>query len=523
LAQGGGGGGRGVAEGGGARPPPRHVRVRSPRGAMGPSRGPLDFADVSFFELDHLFGQSARALRRKLRRKKRKERKEGAEGGSASRSRTPPRRVARARKVTAFGGFTGSVEKVEKTIVVTGVPSSADEKAIFRHFSRCGIVFDVQILRNRQDVATGTCVVEFQEDDGVTRACALAPPHNELNGVAMQAKRADAQLLSKGGGGVAPKRMMTRSQFTQQVLSGLKTGLPALAAGVDAAGPHMRKLHIKNLRPVVTEEDMRGIFKPFGEFEDFSMGTQECWITFQSHNDAQDAMGSMQGFQLVGQELQISMQAVEKPVPPPALPAPPTQEKIDVNNDSDFGATGGAGNPLHNRIELMKKLMTAHQQNGVPTVVGGVTLPTGPAMPPSLAPSLAAVAASVPPTPKPGTPASRTLLLQGMFNPTNVNLQKEPRFYEEIREDTHDECTKFGKVLHVTVDPRGSTGLIYVLYETPRERQAAEMALNGRWFEGKKIAAAGIDDSIWQALAAQAQVAQAAPQQQPPPPPPPPQ
>ena len=29
------------------------------------------------------------------------------------------------------------------------------------------------------------------------------------------------------------------------------------------------RLHIKNLRPVVREDDMRGIFKPFGEFEDF--------------------------------------------------------------------------------------------------------------------------------------------------------------------------------------------------------------------------------------------------------------
>jgi len=36
---------------------------------------------------------------------------------------------------------------------------------------------------------------------------------------------------------------------------------------------------------------------------------------------------------------------------------------------------------------------------------------------------------------------------------------------------------------------------------------AGEMALNGRWFEGKKIIAMGIDDSIWQDLAAQTQAA----------------
>merc|ERR1719262_1807999 len=112
---------------------------------------------------------------------------------------------------------------------------------------------------------------------------------------------------------------------------------------------------------------------------------------------------------------------------------------------------------------------------------------------------------ALPPTPKPGGPTARTLLLQNMFSPGGVDLSKDPRFYEEIREDTHEECAKFGKVLHVTVDPRGATGLIYVLYESPGQRQAAEHQLNGRWFEGKKIIANGIDDSIWQALAAQAQ------------------
>uniref|UniRef100_A0A7S1QBU1 RRM domain-containing protein n=1 Tax=Alexandrium catenella TaxID=2925 RepID=A0A7S1QBU1_ALECA len=464
---------------------------------------PLNFADISFFELDRLFTQSARTLRRKQLRKRRREREDKGGQESSSASRSPPRRQ-RQRMIAGFGGFTGSVDTVEKTIVVANVPASADEKAIFAHFSRCGTVGDVRIVRNRADMPTGTVIVEFGEDEGVTRACSLPPPHNEILGSVLQVKRADAQLAKSNP---APKRMMTRQQFTQQVLSGLKTG----ASAGEASGPNMRKLHIKNLRPVVTEEDMRGIFKPFGDFEAFQMGNQECWITFQNHNDAQDAMTSMQGFQLVGQELQIAMQAVVQPAPLVTMPPPP--ETMDFKTDSDFGATGTAGTPLHNRIELMKKLLSSHSQQGVPTVVG-LAAPGGAAPAPPASSPAPSSAASVPPTPKPGTAVSRTLLLQNMFTPSAVNLRKDPRFYEEIREDTHEECAKFGKVLHVTVDPRGSTGLIYVLYETPQQRMAAELALNGRWFEGKKIVALGIDDSIWQALAAQAQASQ------PPPPPP---
>jgi hypothetical protein len=41
----------------------------------------------------------------------------------------------------------------------------------------------------------------------------------------------------------------------------------------------------------------------------------------------------------------------------------------------------------------------------------------------------------------------------------------------------------------LTFSPPG--GLIYVLYETPQQRLAGELALNGAWFEGKKITATG--------------------------------
>ena len=37
----------------------------------------------------------------------------------------------------------------------------------------------------------------------------------------------------------------------------------------------------------------------------------------------------------------------------------------------------------------------------------------------------------------------------------------------------------FGKVKEVAVDSGGSTGLVYVLFEAPQHRKAAEVALNG--------------------------------------------
>lgn len=395
-----------------------------------------------------------------------------------------------------FGGFTSSVAKVERCIVVSGVPPSADEKVIYMHFGRCGSVTDVQLLRNRVDMVTGLALVEFLEDEAVTKACTLPASVNVVLGAALQTRRADAQAqqVNKSNtttAGAAKRLQQPRQSLAHQVLTSVTR----------ETGPHMRKLHIKNLRTVVTEEDMRGIFKPFGDFEAFQMGTQECWITFNSHTDAQDAMSSMQGFQLVGQELQITLQSVAPPITITTIISEkkPLAENMDLNTDSDFGATGTSSTPIQNRLEIMQKLMAARpQQPGLGHVLGLGTTP-GPIGAPSATPPIA----------KPGGPTSRTLLLQNMYTPSSVDLKKDPKFYEDIREDTREECSKFGKVIQVTVDPRGQVGLIYVLFEAPQQRLSGELALNGRWFEGKKILATNIDDSIWQALAQASQASQA--------------
>mmetsp|Transcript_31280 Transcript_31280/g.57265 ORF Transcript_31280/g.57265 Transcript_31280/m.57265 type:complete len:331 (-) Transcript_31280:58-1050(-) len=321
-----------------------------------------DLADISFFELDKLFTESARTLRRRQRRRRQKEQQQAGGGGAAgqSRSRSRPHPLRRhrfgGRELPQTGGFTSKVEKVERTVVVTGAPVTADERAFVKHFVRCGTIFDVKIVRTPKDKPTGVVIIEFVEEESAVKACSMLPPHNEMLGTIPQVKRADTQIKKDA----APKRM-TRAQVTQQVLSGLRS-IPT--------GPNMRKLHIKNLRPVVTEQDMRGIFKPFaaGDFEKFQMGDQECWITYESHSDAQDAMSSMQGFSLVGQELQIAMLAAEplpetQPVIPvaPVASEPPQPEPMDLKGDTDFEGTASFGSGNAGRIELMGKLLASRE------------------------------------------------------------------------------------------------------------------------------------------------------------------
>ncbi|CAE7853705.1 RBM23, partial [Symbiodinium microadriaticum] len=325
----------------------------------------FDLTDISFFELDRLFAQAVRTV--KKRQHKRKRKVKGGDSSSSDRSRSPPRRGSLrmgGRVLPQTGGFTDKVGLVDRTIVVTGIPFGADEKVLFKHYSKCGFIEDLQMIYNRKNEPTGVAIIEYSQEEPVARAIALQPPFNEILGTPVTNKRADMQVPKKDPG---PKRTLTRQQFTQQVLSGLTKSADAQ--------PDRRKLHIKNLRPVVREDDMRGIFKPFGEFEDFLMGTGECWITFKNHNDAQDAMASMQGFQLVGQELQITMLSVGG-AKTDSVPEPPKPKPLDIKNDSDFGATGSGPSNVHDRIDIMKKLMEKHSGSKVPTVVG-LSAPTG--------------------------------------------------------------------------------------------------------------------------------------------------
>lgn len=300
--------------------------------------GRLDFVDISFFELDRLFAQSARALRLKKKRGRRRE-KAGGVQSSSSRSRTPVLRRPLRRLIPPFGGFTGSVQKIERTIVINGVPQAVDERLLYEHFSRAGTVMDVHILRNRSDIPTSMVVVEFEEDEAVTKACTTA--FCEILNTMVQIKRADAQLNRNMP---APKRLATRHSFNQQVLSSYRN---------TETGPHMRKLHIKNVVSVVEPDEMQKIFKPFGEFEAFEMekGKTECFVTYVNHEHAQNALQSMNGFHFVGQDLQITV----LPVAQPSTAAPTEPDSLDLENDTDFGGAGGSTAP--SRVDLMKKLL----------------------------------------------------------------------------------------------------------------------------------------------------------------------
>lgn len=59
---------------------------------------------------------------------------------------------------------------------------------------------------------------------------------------------------------------------------------------------------------------------------------------------------------------------------------------------------------------------------------------------------------------------------------------------QEIKNDTAEECTKFGSVVHCAVD-MNSSGHVYLKFGSIPAAQNAINALNNRWFASRMITA----------------------------------
>ena len=83
---------------------------------------------------------------------------------------------------------------------------------------------------------------------------------------------------------------------------------------------------------------------------------------------------------------------------------------------------------------------------------------------------------------------SNFVLLSNLFDPTTVNLDEEPHFFDDTAEDVMEECSNYGKVLEVFVDP-DSLGFVYVKFANVQAARAAIDQLNKRWFASRQISA----------------------------------
>merc|ERR1719284_1379930 len=91
------------------------------------------------------------------------------------------------------------------------------------------------------------------------------------------------------------------------------------------------------------------------------------------------------------------------------------------------------------------------------------------------------------------------IVLHGMFNMAQVNLQTDPEFFNDIHADVEQECRKYGAVTTVWADKQSPRGDVWVRFADVTSSSNCQRALDRRWFAGQQIVAEFTTEAAWMA------------------------
>lgn len=327
-------------------------------------------------------------------------------------------------------------------------------------FTAVGKVRDVRLITDpRTKKSKGIAYIEFREVDSVPLAIALTG--QRLLGVPIIVKLTQAEK--------------NRLPFTG----------PHIPANLPQDGPI--KLYVGSLHVNITEEMLRGIFEPFGSIDaivlardDFGRSKGFGFIQFSNAEDGKKAMEQLNNFELASRPIKVSLFISEKSFD--------TSHAVHVSNldNDDLDRTGVNLGPS-GKLALMARLAEGTglkmPQYALDSInMTSVTGTPAPILPARLTQNGAALAA---------TPAtSQCFLLTNMFDLAEEQIK--PNWVEDIREDVIEECSKYGAVVHLSVDQTAPNGQISIKCATIAVAIAAMNGLNGRYFAGKQIQASFI-------------------------------
>ncbi|CAL4912634.1 unnamed protein product [Urochloa decumbens] len=360
-------------------------------------------------------------------------------------------------------------ERDQRTVFAYQLSLKADERDVYEFFSRAGKVRDVRLIMDRNSRRSkGVGYIEFYDVMSVPMAIALS-----------------GQLL------LGQQVMVKPSEAEKNLVQ-------STASSSGAASGGARKLYVGNLHSNINEDQLRQVFESFGQVELVQLPldplTGLCkgfgFVQFARLEDAKAAQSLNGQLDIAGRVIKVS--AVTDQVG--------TQVSGTTAGDLDDDEGGGLALNASSRALLMQKL----DRSGITTSLTGGMATTGlnttsgipavsvlgaaPAAAPVLRPTVPLPTGATLPITTPSielAPPSECLLLKNMFDP---NVETDPDFDLDIRDDVQEECSKFGQVKHIFVD-KNTAGFVYLRFDSITAAMSAQKALHGRWFAGKMITA----------------------------------
>eukprot|EP00931_Biecheleriopsis_adriatica_P085183 TRINITY_DN5948_c0_g2_i1.p1 TRINITY_DN5948_c0_g2~~TRINITY_DN5948_c0_g2_i1.p1 ORF type:complete len:436 (+),score=110.65 TRINITY_DN5948_c0_g2_i1:82-1389(+) len=430
--------------------------------------------DLDFDAVEQLLDNAERAANadydddRRRDKKRRSRSRSRGDRGRRSRTRSRSREARRLEKEREMEEKRRQEEEEERrrqvedatrgdrTVMIVCLHHKADERDVYEFFSgNAGKVRDVQIIRDaRTGRSKGLAYVEFYLQESTLKALALSGQPVKGQAVRVQPSQAEKNRAAQ-----AAKASIHYTAPRETPLRLYVGGLTDSLANI-------------------SEEELKKLFSPFGEIEFIDLHrdpyTNKCkgfaFVQFKNASEAREAMTAMNGFQLAGKELKVGIATSDMQLDGAGGGGNNLAIGGGDNLHEDASALGPNAQPgmlrdANDRLSLMQKL----QRDPVPGYGG------------------------------PGVP-SNIICLHGMFNPSQVNLQADPEFFNDIHADVEQECRKYGAVVKVFADQGSSKGDVWVKFTDATSASNCQRALDRRWFAGQQIIAEFSTEAAWSGI-----------------------
>lgn len=325
-------------------------------------------------------------------------------------------------------------ERDGRTVFAFNLPLKADEDDIAAFFTKAGKVRDIRLITDRNSRKhKGFAYIEFFDRDSVPPALHFAG--TQMMGHTIQVQQSQAE----------------KNRVAQ-------------AAAAAKSPPAPTRVYIGSLHVNTNEDTLRRVFSRYGEIESLSIHydpeTQRSkgfgFVQYRRPEDSKRALQQANGMEIDGTNIKVNFVNEGKNTNMPAL----------RGGDLDDDDMGGMQLNAQSRMILMEKLQRSELQTRANEAAKAQEHQA----------SLNAI---------PTAPPSATILLTNMFDPAE---ETEPNWEREIEEETKEECSKFGAVVHIFAD-KHSKGYLYMKFGSIPGAQNAINALNMRWFAGRMITA----------------------------------
>jgi RNA-binding protein 39 len=216
----------------------------------------------------------------------------------------PPRRHAE-HELELQARALEKMDRDQRTVFAYNLSTKADEREIYKFFSKVGVVQDVRVIYDRNTPRSkGMAYVEFAEKDTV--AAALATTGQMLRNQVVMVKSSEAEK------NIAWEEAQVQKKADAAVPAGDAEADGGV--GVGEVGAEVTcKLQVAGLHPNISEDDLRAVFEPFGETDLITIQRDAAGASLGSGNvqykqaaHAALAITQLNGLELVGQALRVS-------------------------------------------------------------------------------------------------------------------------------------------------------------------------------------------------------------------------